>query len=141
MHIKRILGLATLPICTVPARADLVVIVNAGSGVEHLSREQVVNIFMGRYRRLPDGTAAQPLDIGGESAEFRDFYRKLLDKGPADINAYWARLVFSGRTVPPQAVPSQLEVLGRVASEPGAVGYVERKNLNNRVKAVYALPE
>lgn len=140
-HIRRILGLIVLAMCVLPAHAELVVIVNADSGVEHLSREEIVNIFMGRYRKLPDGTAAQPLDIGGESPEHRDFYKKLLDKSPADINAYWARLVFSGRIMPPRALQSQDEVLERVAEYPGAVGYIERKNLNNRVKVVYTLPE
>ena len=140
-HIKRLLGLLCLLLCTHPAGAEMVVIVQAGSRVEHLERSEVVNIFMGRYRRLPDGLQAQPLDIDGESPERREFYNKLLDKTPAEINAYWARLTFSGRTRPPRGLRSQAEVLARVAADPAAIGYIDRQNLNHHVKVVYILPE
>jgi ABC-type phosphate transport system substrate-binding protein len=134
-------GLLLLALCAPPAQAELVVIVAADSSVSYLSQEQVINIFMGRYRKLPDGRLAQPLDIGGEAPERRDFYKKLLDKNLAEINAYWARLVFSGRTMPPKAVLNQVEVLQKVARDPSAIGYVERISLNSQVRVVYALPE
>lgn len=121
------------------ARADMVVIVSADSGVQSLSREQVINIFMGRYRKLPNEAIAAPLDIDGDSPERRYFYSRLLDKTLAEINAYWARLVFSGKTSAPEDVASQREVLARVARDPNAVGYVDKKNLNPQVKAVYEL--
>lgn len=140
-YIRPLLGLIALVMCALPARAELVVIVNAGSGVDALSREEVINIFMGRYRKLPDGVLAQPLDVDGETPERRAFYKKLIDKSLADINAYWARLIFSGRTLPPRALKNQAEVLDRVASDPAAIGYIERVNLNNRVRVVYVLPE
>lgn len=140
-YIRPLLGLIALALCALPARAELVVIVNAGSRVESLSREEVINIFMGRYRKLPDGALAQPLDVDGETPERREFYKKLFDKSLADINAYWARLIFSGRTAPPRALKNQAEVLDRVASDPAAIGYIERVNLNNRVRVVYVLPE
>lgn len=141
LTISRVLAAFLLALCTSPACAELVVIVAAESSVTHLSREEVINIFMGRYRKLPDGRLAQPLDIGGEAPERRDFYKKLLDKSLAEINAYWARLIFSGRTTPPRAVNSQDEVLERVARDSSAIGYVERISLNSRVRVVYVLPE
>lgn len=123
------------------ARADLVVVVSADSGITKLSREEVVNIFMGRYRRLPDGAMAIPLDIGGDTPEREAFYQKLVGKSLPEINAYWARLIFSGRTTPPEEVSSQREVLARVARDPVAIGYVDRASLNSKVKVVYELPQ
>lgn len=124
-----------------PAHAELVVIVSAHNEVEHLSREEIINIFMGRYRRLPNGQTVIPLDIGGDTIERRDFYKKLLDKNLADINAYWARLTFSGRTAPPNAMKTQAEVLDAVAASHFAIGYIEKKNLDDRVKVIFTLPE
>ncbi len=40
------------------AAGDLVVVVNPRSGVEKLSREDVTNIFLGRYRQFPAGDQA-----------------------------------------------------------------------------------
>lgn len=124
-----------------PARADMVVIVSADSGVRPLSRQEVVNIFMGRQRRLPNGELAVPLDIDGVSPERRYFYGHLLGKTLAEVNAYWARLVFTGKTTAPEEVASQSEVLVRVADDPDAIGYVERQNMNDRVKAVYEIKD
>jgi ABC-type phosphate transport system substrate-binding protein len=123
--------------CALPARAELVVVVCADSSIEHLSRQELINIYMGRYRKLQNKALAIPLDIAGESPERRDFYRRLLDKTLPEINAYWARLVFSGKTTAPAEVNSQREVLERVANDPNAIGYMEKNNLNARVKVVY----
>lgn len=133
--------LAVLLGATSPALAELVVIVNAGNNVERLSREEVINIFMGRYRKLPDGTSVQALDNKGATSDRQDFYKKLLNKSLAEINAYWARLIFSGRTSPPIGLDSSGQILERVARDQGAIGYVERNALNHQVKVVYSLAE
>jgi ABC-type phosphate transport system substrate-binding protein len=139
--IWRLIVLTMLVFSATPAQAELVVIVNAGVKIEKLSRDDVINIFMGRYRKLSDGSSVQPLDIKGESQERQNFYKKLLDKNLAEINAYWARLIFSGRTTPPAVLDTPSEVLERVAHDPSAIGYIERSSLNTQVKVVYSLPE
>lgn len=141
MMMRRILWLlACTFVLSLPLQAcaeDLVVIVSADSGVKKLSRDEVINIFMGRYRKLPDGTNAIPLDIDGETEERREFYQRLLGKSLAEVNAYWARLVFSGKTEAPAQIATQRQVLDRVAGDRNAIGYVERRNLNKNVKVVY----
>lgn len=44
------------------ADTDLVVVMNTNSGIERLSRDQVINIFLGRFRQLPNGATALPVD-------------------------------------------------------------------------------
>lgn len=119
--------------------ADLVVVVNPKSGVERLDRDDVINIFLGRYRQLPSGTTAEPLDLPAAAPEKAAFYERLVGKNLAEINAYWARLVFSGRTAPPQQVHSVEQLLDAVASRPGAIGYVERARTDARVRIVFEL--
>lgn len=116
---------------------DLVVITNAASGVEKLSRDDVVNIFMGRYKKLPSGINALPLDQSGEKAAF---YRALLGKELPEIRSYWARLVFSGQSVPPRQLDSAKEIIEIVVNNKGAIGYVDRKSVDARVSVVLELP-
>ncbi|MDP2828635.1 MAG: hypothetical protein Q8O37_08515 [Sulfuricellaceae bacterium] len=117
-----------------PASAELVVVANASSGVERLSRDEVINIFLGRYRQLPSGIAALPIDQPSGSPVKAQFYRKLVNKDLAEINTYWARLTFSGKTSPPRQAASTAEVLDWLASTRGAIGYVEREKLDERAK-------
>lgn len=122
------------------AHADLVLIANAAIAETSISREEAVNIYMGRLRRFPSGTAAQPLDLPPDGAEKALFYRLLVNKDLSDINAYWARLVFSGRTSPPHTLYSQDEVVERVAKEPNVIGYIDRAYVDKRVKIILELP-
>ncbi len=117
-----------------PAAAELVVVVNPKSGVEHLSRDEVINIFLGRYRQLPSGISAQPVDMPASQPEKSLMYRLLVGKDLDQIASYWSRLVFSGRTSPPVQAASTEEVLRFVAANRGAVGYVDHSRVDNRVR-------
>jgi len=132
-----VLYLMVMLTAAAPAHAELVVIASAGSRIGPLSRQEIINIYMGRYCKLKNDVIAMPLDIDMDSPERRNFYLHLLDKTLAEINAYWARLVFSGKTAAPEELASQREILDRVARDPNAIGYVDRRNLNAHVKVVY----
>jgi ABC-type phosphate transport system substrate-binding protein len=115
--------------------AELVVIVNPGSGVDRLTREEVIDIFLGRYRKLPSGRAALPIDIETGN-ERTTFYQLLVKKSPAEISSYWARLVFSGQKSPPFQVPDGKTAVELVQSNPNAIAYVDRASVNAHVKVV-----
>lgn len=116
---------------------DLVVIVNPKSGVSQLTREEVVDVFMGRNRQLPSRLTALPLDLPSSTAEREQFYRQLTGRSLAEINAYWARLMFTGRATPPILVSGQDESLLMVMDNRSAVAYVSRSRVNAQVKVVY----
>lgn len=134
-------ALALLLLCwQVPlAWADIVVVANPQSGIERLSKEELVNIYLGRYRRLPTGQSAEPIDIQGDADIKARFYRSLVDKSLAEINAYWARLVFSGKTRPPVSLPNVEEALQFVARYPKALAYVDRSKVDKRVSVVFEM--
>lgn len=117
-------------------RAEIVVVVNPKSGVEKLSRDEVVNIFLGRFRQLPSGITALPVDLPASQPEKSGFYRQLVNKDLAEINAYWARLMFSGRTAPPKQAASVEDAIAYVGATPGAIGYLDRARVDGRVRVV-----
>lgn len=142
MGLLRILSLAAIAVAMLPATtvaADLVVVAHPKSGIDRLNRSEVINIFLGRFRQLPSGLTALPVDLPASQGERGVFYRQLVNKELAEINAYWARLVFSGRTMPPRQAASIEDMLDFVAVTPGAVGYVDRGQANGRVKIVLEL--
>lgn len=114
------------------SRADLVLIAHRHAPVDNISRDEAVNIYMGRLRRFPSGESVQPLD-GPAKAQF---YRLLVNKELADINAYWARLVFSGRTSPPRLLDRNQAIVEYVSANPDAIGYIDRADLNAGVKVI-----
>ncbi|MBI3149137.1 MAG: hypothetical protein HYZ17_11560 [Betaproteobacteria bacterium] len=133
----RILALLSFLPCAAGA-GEVVVVANAASGVGRLSREQVVNIFLGRFRQFPSGLPAEPIDQPDGSPLKARFYRLLVDKDMAEINAYWARLVFSGRTLPPLKTENSGEVLHLLASRKGGIAYVDRASVDQRLTIVFS---
>ena len=137
--LRRVLGVPALLalLGAFPALCgEPVVIVNRASGVEKLTRDEVTNIFMGRQKRLPSGIVALRIEQNHTSSIRARFYELLLGKDVSEINAYWARLLFSGQAQPPQRVDSAQEVLRWVASNKGAIGVIDGAFVNSGVRVV-----
>ena len=139
MAVLKILFLLCLFLISPLVRAEIVVVAHPKSGIEHLTRDDVMNIYLGRYRRLPAEQTAEPVDMQGDSEIKARFYRSLVGKSLAEINSYWARLVFSGKTRPPIALASAEEAIQFVARYPGALAYVERRRVDRRVVIVFEI--
>jgi ABC-type phosphate transport system substrate-binding protein len=141
---KRIalIALCSLVFAVIASAADdatIVVVVNPNSGVDKLSKDEIIDIFLGRYRKLPSGKMALPIDVAEASSERSRFYQLLVKKSPSEMSSYWARLVFSGQTSPPFQVPDTNTALELVQSSPNAIAYVDRASVTANVKVVFEL--
>jgi hypothetical protein len=136
---RRVLLLFALLLALPATAADMVVVANPKSGLTRLRQDEVINIYLGRYRHLPSGLTADPMDQPADSELRVRFYRQLVDKSMAEINAYWARLVFSGKTQPPRVAASTDEAIRRVVREPAALAYIERSQVDARMVVVYEM--
>lgn len=116
---------------------DLLVVVGEKSPLTVLDKNQVRNIFLGRIASLPDGSAAVPIDQP-ESSPMRDeFYVKVTNYSAAEVKARWAQLAFTGRGDPPRVSKGSSDVKKILNSTPGAIGYIEKSELDSSVKAVF----
>src|ERR1700729_2514294 len=79
------------------ASADVVAVVSAKSTVKALTSSQVADIFLGRVSRFPNGVLALPIDLRDGSPERDQFYAKITGKTPAQVKAYWSKIIFTGR--------------------------------------------
>jgi ABC-type phosphate transport system substrate-binding protein len=121
------------------ACGDMVVIVNANNSIDHLERKQVVDLFMGRTTIFPNKKPARTLDIN-DTKHFRAaFYKALTGKNEAQVDAYWATLIFAGRMSPPEKIRDEAAVIAAVARNEAAIGYVSRQSLPDGVKIVMEL--
>lgn len=121
------------------ALAELVVVVNVRNPVSVMTRQEVVNLFFGRLGQFPGGMEAQPVDLVDSHPDRAVFYRALVGKDLAEVNAYWARLAFSGRHGAPQKVGSPDEVVRWVAGHPGGIGFVDSSRVDGRLRVVLEL--
>lgn len=138
--IRRLLVcLLALSIISTPCRAELVVAVRSDSEIGSLTKNEVVDIFLGRFRQLPGGRLAEPLDQATQSVERQAFYALLINKTTAEINAYWARLLFTGRVAPPKSMETSDKMLDELQHNPRAIGYLDRSKLDRRLRVVFEM--
>jgi len=137
--LRILLILAVSPLLQAEPGQSLVVIVNPAIGVQHLSRREVLDIFLGRYRTFPSGSSALPIDLDISSNERKQFYQLLAHKEPADMGSYWARLTFSGKISPPFAVMDAHMAIDIVANNPNAIAYVDRSTVESDRRVRIAL--
>lgn len=125
--------------CVNTAAADIAVVVNPDSEIPALSERQVVDMFMGRFVAFPDGSAALPLDQPLNSELREMFYQHLTGKTVRQVNAYWAKLIFSGRATPPAMARASEDVSGMVKDNKNAISYIASDEVTDDVKVVLLL--
>ena len=123
------------------AEEPFVIIVNPASGVTHLSRRQVEEIFMGRQKYLPSGLAALPLEQLVPPEVRLRFYQYLVHLPIQEVRAYFARMYFSGQAQPPHLTQSAEETVELVLANKGAIGFVLKSKADRRVRVALELGE
>lgn len=117
-----------------------VVVVSAKNPLSSLRHEQVAAIFMAQTDRFPDGAGAVALDLPPGSALRDAFYRRVADRSPALMKAYWSKMVFTGRGQPPRELHNSAAVRRMVADNPAMIGYIERAAVDASVKVLEVGP-
>ena len=120
------------------AHGDVVPVVSRDSMVTALSTNQLVNIFLGRTARFPNGKLAVPIDQAEGTAARDEFYSKFAGKSAAQLKAHWSKIIFTGRGQPPKAVSDSSETKKLLAQNPDAVGYIERSVVDGSVRVLFA---
>lgn len=122
----------------------LVVVVNAKMPAPALTAKDITDLYLGRTRNLSNGQAVVPLDNPAASATRARFYKALTGKAITDINAYWARLLFTGQSSPPQPMTDTAALLDAVRASPFMMAYVEQSQIPNPealgLKIVLSIP-
>ena len=120
-----------------------IILVSNSADISTLSKNQVINLFLGRTKFLPNGLKVRAYDFNEGAGTRAHFYQVLTGKHIAHIDAYWARLKYSGRASPPSAVENIKTLLERVQNQTSAITYLpstHRKMIEHyRVKIVLQL--
>lgn len=117
------------------AYAEMAVIVHK-SNADELNQEQIQRIYLGKTKGFPSAGKAVPLDLPQGAALRSDFLAKVVKKTQSQYTAYWAKLMFTGKGVPPKEMDSDKEIIELVAKNPNLIGYVDAANVTGDVRVV-----
>jgi ABC-type phosphate transport system substrate-binding protein len=131
--IKTGLAAAAL-LLALPAMAEVVVVVNPKAAEASMTKDQVAQFFLGK------SSAMSPIDQPESAPARAEFYKKVTDKDASQVKALWSKLVFTGKATMPKEAADSAAVKKMVASDPKAIGYIEKSAVDASVKVIYTAP-
>lgn len=118
------------------AASDVVAVVSVQSSVMVLSQNQIVDIFLGNTRLLPNGEKAIPIDQAEGSVMRDEFYTKFAGKSAAQMKAHWSKIIFTGRGQPPKEAALSGDVKKRISDNPNSIGYIDSNMVDSSVRVL-----
>lgn len=111
-------------------------IAHAGVSSQTLTVSTVRSLYGMRQLSWSDGTPAHVFVLAEQNALHTEFCKEILAIYPYQLQQTWARLVYSGTGQAPIEVASEQEMIERVSSTPGAIGYVNKVINNDRIHKI-----
>jgi len=143
MTLRKLIPLAWLALLmlALPARADFYIVVHASNPQKALTQKEAVDLFMGRSRAFANGDFALIFDLPRDHPRRAAFYQALTGMSVAQVNSYWSRLMFSGQSVPPQALPDETAMAGILRRNPSALGWLSKEPTEAGLRTVLVIKE
>lgn len=107
-----------------------------GVSEKALSVNSLRSIFSMHLKTWSDGTKIRVFVLPDDDHLHQSVSKEKLNVFPYQLRSTWDRLVFSGTGQAPIKVNSSEEMLNKVASTPGAIGYLWRANINENVNVL-----
>jgi hypothetical protein len=120
------------------ASADFYVVVSERNPQESMTLQEVLHLYMGRTRTFADGRTAERFDVASSGVR-EGFYQALGGMNLSQVSSYWARLVFSGKSLPPQQLRDEQVVASKVRDDPRAIGWLTTEPQQKGLKVVLVL--
>lgn len=129
-----ILGLA-MGIGGGQANAQVLVIAHASVPADTITQTELLDLYTGEVRFWHNGQHVIIYDLQSQG-ETRDSFYTFLGKTSSRIKSIWLRRKLSGEGDPPERLASEEELLVRVQSTPGAIGFVALAGVPPDVKVL-----
>jgi len=137
-NFKTVRQIAIVSVCTFYTSAifaDIAIIVHP-TNTSVLDKNVIERIYMGKTNNFEDGKPAQPVNSSKGNSSRENFNKLVIGRTDAQVNAYWSKLLFTGKGTPPKEVGSDQDVIAAVSANESAIGYVDASAVTANVKVV-----
>jgi ABC-type phosphate transport system substrate-binding protein len=140
LHLRLVFLLAAFAAPSAASTANTIqIIANTDAPVSELSVTTLRSIFSMRARNWPADGPVRVFVLPDRDDRHAVFAKQVLRIYPYVLRVNWDRLVFTGTGAAPIEVRDQDELVRRVASTPGAIGYILNGQLVNENIKVLAI--
>jgi len=131
-----VLGLFVSSLLTInQANAEVAIVVHPSNG-SNFNKSIIKKIFLGKSKSFSNGRAAILLSASPKEPVTEEFNKKVIGKSSNQVNAYWSKMIFTGKGTPPQEMASTDEIISAISANPDAIGYIDASAATGDVKVV-----
>jgi len=98
------------------------------------------DIYSLRQKTWSDGKAVAPVTLKSDNNVSQKFY-DALSSSSMEMKKLWMKAQLTGEGQPPEAMGSTEDILEKVASTPGAIGFVEAAKNTGKVKVLLTIEQ
>jgi len=131
---KKLFLATALTVCSLNTFAEVAVIVNPANA-NQIDANTIKKIYLGKSKSFADGMKVNPVNQDSNSVadEFND---KVVGKSGSQLNAYWSKLIFTGKGTPPEKLSNDQAVIDFVSSNKDGIGYIDSAKVTDSVKVI-----
>ena len=126
--------------CVTGALAQIAVIAHKSVPKDSIKKNELLDFYTVDIKRWSNDAPVVVLDLKPKS-ETKDSFYEFLGKSSSRMKSIWLKKLLSGESDPPEALKSEEEMLKKVASTPGAIGFVSLKKVSNEVKVLIEIKD
>ncbi len=119
--------------CAFFAAAEPVAIANPSVDLDAVSLNTARLVFSRQLAQWPNGTEVRVFVLPDNHDVHRTFAKETLSLYPRQLRRVWDRQVYTGTGQAPETVASEEEMLYRIATTPGAIGYLSSEMIDESV--------
>jgi len=98
--------------------AKINVIISQNSTIANVTKQELSNVYL----KKTDSIKGQKVIVINNKDAYYEFNKKILNKTPSQIHAYWMKQIFLGRIVPPKNITTD-EITQEINKYPNTIIY------------------
>jgi len=138
MKLYKYLIMAFMLLLAGQSYAQVAVIANKSVSESSVSTSKLTDIYFLRAKAWSNGSSIVPVTLKSDNEDVQKFFSSM-GKSSMEMKKLWMKLQLTGEGQPPVGVGSEEEVLSKVASTPGAIGFVSADKVNGSVKVLLTI--
>ena len=100
------------------------------------NKKIIKKIFLGKSKSFDNGKVVILLSPKTGSPASVEFNKGVLRKTASQINAYWSKMIFTGKGTPPQEMDSADDIISAIAENKDAISFIDTASVTDAVKVV-----
>jgi ABC-type phosphate transport system substrate-binding protein len=120
----------------VTSTAQVSVVVNKSVSEDAITATEAANIFSLSISKWKDGSK---IVVFNQTGKAKEHFFSGIGKSELALKKEWMKKQLTGKAKAPESLSSDSEVISKVASTPGAIGFVMNSSVTGDVKVIFEI--